>query len=52
MKPSEMVVVAAAAIVLVVALRFAPSRTAENGISVAGAVCRLIYVVYRTHPSR
>jgi hypothetical protein len=47
MKPSEMLVVAATAIVLAIGLRFAPTHRAERAVTGAFGVCALIYGAYR-----
>jgi multisubunit Na+/H+ antiporter MnhB subunit len=47
MKASEMVVITATVLLLVVGLRFAPNPRAEIGVVATGAVCGLIYVSYR-----
>jgi hypothetical protein len=46
MKPSEMFVLAATAIALVIGLRFAPNPQAEHAVAGAFGVCALIYVTY------
>ena len=47
MRLSEMLVVAATVILLVVGVRFAPNQRAERAVGGAFAVCTLIYVAYR-----
>jgi hypothetical protein len=51
MSPSEMAVVAATSLALLLALRFAPTRAAETATVGAIAVCVLMYAAYRIRRS-
>jgi hypothetical protein len=52
MLPSEMAIVAATSLTLLLALRFAPTRAAETATAGAIGVCVLIYAAYRIRRSQ